>query len=385
MFFRLLARAPRMTISPFDDGRRAAGVGIERSPRRYAPVSEPWPSLQQLRRLALEDHVAAELARARTEIDHVVRGADRFLVVLDDDDGVAEIAQTRERGQQLAVVALMQADRRLVEHVEDAGEIRADLRGQPDTLALATRERGGAAVQREISDTHVVEKPQTLANLAQHAAGDHRLALGELERVEQLERFADRQIDVVSDAASLDLDRQALRLETKTVAGRALAQRAIRLEILLHRPRALFVAAAQVRDDAFESLAERIGNARLAAARPTLRELELLIVRVLLVLVDGRLAFLRRGLRRLRRAGRAVQHQIAMLLRQLGERRIRIDAVGLRQRHHRFAHQLAIAARPRRDRTAEQRQRLIGHDEVRIEVVGRARGPDNQGRRRAVS
>ena len=60
-----------------------------------------------------------------------------------------------------------------------------------------------------------------------------------------------------------------------------------------------------------------------------------------------------------------------MLLRELGKRRLRIDAVGLGQRHHRFTYQLAIASRPRRDRAAEQRQRLIGHDQVRIEVVGR--------------
>jgi hypothetical protein len=40
MFFRLLARAPRMTSSPFRAGRRLLGVGISRVPMRYAPVSE---------------------------------------------------------------------------------------------------------------------------------------------------------------------------------------------------------------------------------------------------------------------------------------------------------------------------------------------------------
>ena len=93
MSFRLFARAPLMTISPRVAGRRVAGVSIARSPRRYAPVSEPLPSLEQLRRRALEDHVAAVLAGAGPEIDHVVGRADRLLVVLDDDDGVAEIAQ----------------------------------------------------------------------------------------------------------------------------------------------------------------------------------------------------------------------------------------------------------------------------------------------------
>ena len=58
---------------------------------------------------------------------------------------VADVAQVLERGQQLAVVALVQADRGLVEHVDDAGQLAADLAGQPDALALAARERGRRA------------------------------------------------------------------------------------------------------------------------------------------------------------------------------------------------------------------------------------------------
>jgi hypothetical protein len=52
----------------------------------------------------------------------MVGGEDRLLVVLDHDDAVAEIAQTVEGLQQPGIVALMQPDRRLVEHIEHAGE-----------------------------------------------------------------------------------------------------------------------------------------------------------------------------------------------------------------------------------------------------------------------
>ena len=113
---------------------------------------------------------------------------------------------------------------------------------------------------------------------------------------------------------SLDLHRQALRLESQTVTRRALAQRAIRLEILLHRPRALFIPSAEIRNDAFESAAERIGHASPSRPlEPPLRELELLVVRVLLVVLDGRLALLRRGLGRLRarRPGRTARDRDA--------------------------------------------------------------------------
>ena len=45
------------------------------------------------------------------------------------------------------VVALVQADARLVEHVEHADQAGADLGGEPDALRLAARQRAGAAIQ----------------------------------------------------------------------------------------------------------------------------------------------------------------------------------------------------------------------------------------------
>jgi hypothetical protein len=56
------------------------------------------------------------------------------LVVLDHDHRVADVAQLLERFDQARVVALVQADRRLVEHVHHAGEARADLAREADAL-----------------------------------------------------------------------------------------------------------------------------------------------------------------------------------------------------------------------------------------------------------
>ena len=215
---------------------------------------------QELVGAALEDHLAAMLAGAGAKVDHVVGGPNRLLVVLDDDDRVAEIAQVRERRQQLAVVALVQADRRLVEDVQHPGQVGADLRGQPDALPLPARQRGGAAVQRQIADPDVVQEADAVANLPQHPARDQRFALGELEAVEHLDRRADRQVDVVGEAAPLDLHRQALRLQPLAAAGRTFAKRPEWLELLLDDPRAFVVPPAQVRHDPFEALAERIVN-----------------------------------------------------------------------------------------------------------------------------
>ena len=115
-------------------------------------------ALHQLLRRALKDHVAAEIAGARPEVDDVVRRPDRLLVVLDDDDGVAEVAEPRQRREQLAVVALVQADRRLVEDVEHAGQVRADLRRQADALPFAARQRRRAPAERQVADADVVQE-----------------------------------------------------------------------------------------------------------------------------------------------------------------------------------------------------------------------------------
>ena len=122
------------------------------------------------------DEISAGVAGAGAEIDHVVGAANRFFVVLDDEDGVAEVAQGFERAEQAAIVARVQADGRLVENVEDAAQARADLRGQADALGFAAGERGGGTVESEIAEAHIEKKIEALGDFGERAAGDFSLA-----------------------------------------------------------------------------------------------------------------------------------------------------------------------------------------------------------------
>ena len=72
-----------------------------------------------------------------TKIDDIVGGQDGLLVVFDNDHRIAQVAQSAKAFQQAGIVALVQADRGLVEHVENTGQAGADLAGQTDPLALA--------------------------------------------------------------------------------------------------------------------------------------------------------------------------------------------------------------------------------------------------------
>ena len=86
----------------------------------------------------------------------------------------------------------MQADRRLVEHVEHAREPRADLGCQPDPLALAARERGGLPVEGEIAEADLIEKREPARDLLHQFDGDQLLRGVKDKRREKLAGVGNR-------------------------------------------------------------------------------------------------------------------------------------------------------------------------------------------------
>ena len=199
------------------------------------------------------DHVAAVLARARPHVDQVVGGAHRALVVLDHQHGVAEVAQALERRDQALVVALVQADRRLVEDVEHADQRGADLGREPDPLRLAAAERRRGPLHRQVADADVVEEAQPLLDLAQDQLRDRAVGLGQVELGEPLERAARRQRGRLVDRDAVELDRARLGPQARALALRARPHRHVLLD-LLARPVGvgLLVAALEVGDDPLE-------------------------------------------------------------------------------------------------------------------------------------
>ena len=174
MFFRLFARAPLTTSSPLSAGRRRARRR-DRAARRAgtAPVSDvAVAAASGAARRALEDHVAAVLAGARARGRRRSRPCGSSLRRARRRARCCRDRAAARASRAAAVVALVQADRRLVEHVEHAGQVRADLRRQPDALPFAARQRRGAAAERQIADADVVEEAEPVADLPQDAAGD---------------------------------------------------------------------------------------------------------------------------------------------------------------------------------------------------------------------
>ena len=164
------------------------------------------------------EDVAAKLARAGAEIEEMVGGADDVGVVLDDEDGVAEIAQGVEDADELGGVAGMQADGGLIQYIKCADEAGAERCGELDALRFAAGERGGEAVEGEVVEAYLDEEVDALADLFEDLAGDLDLRGGEFEVVEEGLGGGDGEGGDFADVFVVDEDGAGLGAEALAVA-----------------------------------------------------------------------------------------------------------------------------------------------------------------------
>ena len=91
-----------------------------------------------LLRRAGGDDLASAVAAFQAQVDNPIGGLDYVKIVLDDDDGVAVIAQSVQYAEQLFNVKEMQAGGRLIENIERiAGVALGQFARQLDALRLA--------------------------------------------------------------------------------------------------------------------------------------------------------------------------------------------------------------------------------------------------------
>ena len=216
------------------------------------------PVLQQILVTTGVHHLAAVLARSRTDVDDPIRCADRVLVVFDDDQRVAQIAQAREGVDQSTVVALVQSDRRFVEDVEHTGKPRTDLSGQANSLCLATRQRPCGTGQRQVVESDVEEERDACLHLFEDAARDRLLAFVELQSAEVTRGVGHRERRHLGDRfrsvfGMIERHREDLRTQPRTLTDRARNVAHVALVPLLHLfGFGLIHAAVEERHDALE-------------------------------------------------------------------------------------------------------------------------------------
>ena len=84
------------------------------------------------------DYFAAVLPRPGANINDIVSTSYGFLVMLNNNHGIANVSQSLERSDSAFVVTLMQADGRFVQHIEHANQPTPDLTRQSNPLRFTS-------------------------------------------------------------------------------------------------------------------------------------------------------------------------------------------------------------------------------------------------------
>ena len=111
-------------------------------------------------RTAVHDFAALRTG-AWSHVDNPFRMANDVEVVLDDEERIAGRLETIEGAEQGFRIRRMQSSRRLVQHVDDAEQIRLNLGREAKPLQLARRKRRGTAIEREIAQSQIEQNRQT--------------------------------------------------------------------------------------------------------------------------------------------------------------------------------------------------------------------------------
>src|SRR5882672_2333435 len=67
----------------------------------------------------------------------------------------------------------MKPDRRLIENIKHAAEVRTKLCGEPDTLAFPARQSRHAPAKLQVAQANLAEEFQALSNLRQNVPRNH--------------------------------------------------------------------------------------------------------------------------------------------------------------------------------------------------------------------
>ena len=240
---------------------------------------------QQLVVAPFEHYLAAAASRARPHVHDMVGKLDDFAVVLDDEHGVAVVAQRAQGFLEQVDVLRVEADARLVENVGHVGERRVDVFRYLDALRLAARERTSPAREREVAEADLHERAEPAAKLALDVRG-HRVGY----RIYEFKRLGHGHRGDVGDVLSVNQAAAHTLVDARAAAvGTGEGRHHIVEDVL--EARALlrvYDAAVHARENPLELRA--LGPVRRRVLEPYLRrveeELELLGAVVLDFLVE---------------------------------------------------------------------------------------------------
>src|SRR5438477_7939466 len=114
----------------------------------------------------------------------------------------------------------MQTDGWLVQNVEDAAQIRAELGSQSNALRFAAAQCFGGTPEREITEPNIFHEEQALPDFRNEIGGNGLVRPGKLQLVDLARGFARRKIRELIDRLALDAHMPRNRIQTRAMAAR---------------------------------------------------------------------------------------------------------------------------------------------------------------------
>ena len=150
--------------------RRLVGTGMAFFPDRYGPVTRLAASSDRFGG-SLGNDLSAKTPGGGTEVEQFVGPFHHLAVVLDDKEGIAQVAEAFQGGQQAFVVSGVQPDGGFVKDVENTAQAAAHLGRQTDSLHFAARQGRSGPAQREVVEPHVDEESNAVLDFPNQFAG----------------------------------------------------------------------------------------------------------------------------------------------------------------------------------------------------------------------
>ena len=121
---------------------------------------------------ALGDNASSVDTGSRPDVNQVVGLPDCLFVVLDDQDGIAQVAQVFQGFKEPDVIALVKPDAGFVEYVKDSCQAGSDLGGKPDPLRFTARQGAGRARQSQVIQPHIQQEVEPRQQLTHDRSRD---------------------------------------------------------------------------------------------------------------------------------------------------------------------------------------------------------------------
>ena len=179
-----------------------------------------FPALHDLVRRTDGYDLAPVLSCAGSDIYNAVRRQHGVFVMLHHQDGIPQVPQTLQCGQQLVIVPLVQADAGLIQDIGHAHQAGTDLGGQTDSLGLAAGQCSRSSGQGQVIQTHIDEKAHPGPDFLQDRGADGLLHGGKLQSVDKLPELYHAHVGGIVDVQASDGYRKGPFLQALSAAGR---------------------------------------------------------------------------------------------------------------------------------------------------------------------